>query len=175
MELYLKELHLWYVISTLTPSSVPAEWTTKDNTAHMEIILHCGDRQVQMVRSLKSAEAIWSFFQKTYEHTDLVYQVSLIKRLMNSSMQEGQSATKFVDTWQALLDEVIWPSLRHYKLCFCWQPFHLLGGRLSPQKLQVWISSSCNPFGGQNPSRRGSPHSIYRSSTSGSCYHYQAS
>ncbi|MCO5584117.1 hypothetical protein L7F22_038040 [Adiantum nelumboides] len=107
MELYLKELQLWDVISTPAPSPVAAEWTAKDNTAHMEIILHCGDRQVQMVRSLKSAEAIWSFFQKTYEHTDLVYQVSLIKRVVNTNMQEGQSATKFVDAWQALLDEVI--------------------------------------------------------------------
>ncbi|MCO5581901.1 hypothetical protein L7F22_035790 [Adiantum nelumboides] len=99
MELYLKELQLWDVISTPTPSSVETEWTVKDNTTHMEIILHCGDRQVQMVRSLTSTQAIWSFFQKTYEHTDLVYQVSLIKRLVNTNMQEGQSATKFVDAW----------------------------------------------------------------------------
>ncbi|MCO5547043.1 hypothetical protein L7F22_000484 [Adiantum nelumboides] len=102
-----KELQLWDAVSTPAPSAVLAEWTTKDNIAHMEIILHCGDRQVQMVRSLKLAEALWSFFQKTYEHTDLVYQVSLIKRLVNTNMQEGQSATKFVDAWQALLDEVI--------------------------------------------------------------------
>ncbi|MCO5600211.1 hypothetical protein L7F22_054321 [Adiantum nelumboides] len=97
MELYLKELQLWDVVSTPAPRRVLAEWTTKDNTPHMEIILHCGDRIVQMVQSLKSAEAIWSFFQKTYEHIDLVYQVILIKRLVNTNMQ-GQSATKFVDT-----------------------------------------------------------------------------
>ncbi|MCO5576517.1 hypothetical protein L7F22_030327 [Adiantum nelumboides] len=41
MELYLKELQLWNVVSTPAPSTVLTEWMTKDNTAHMEIILHC--------------------------------------------------------------------------------------------------------------------------------------
>ncbi|MCO5581900.1 hypothetical protein L7F22_035789 [Adiantum nelumboides] len=112
MELYLKELQLWDVISTPAPSPVETEWMAKDNTTHMEIILHCGDRQVQTVWSVTSAQAIWSFFQKTYEHTDLVYQVSPIKRLMNTNIQEGQSATKFVNAWWALLDvtsaQAIW-------------------------------------------------------------------
>ncbi|MCO5581892.1 hypothetical protein L7F22_035781 [Adiantum nelumboides] len=107
MELYLKELQLWDVISTPAPSLVETEWMAKDYTTHMEIILHCGDRQVQTVWSVTSAQAIWSFFQKTYEHTDLVYQVSPILRLMNTNIQEGQSATKFVNAWWALLDEVI--------------------------------------------------------------------
>lgn len=73
----------------------------------MEIILHLGDRQVQMVRTLGTSQAIWDFLRTTFEHTDLVYQVTLIKRLLNMSMDEGQSATKFVDEWQTLLDEVI--------------------------------------------------------------------
>lgn len=60
-----------------------------------------------MVRTLTSARDIWIFFEKCYQHTDLVYQVSLIKRLVNTNMSEGQAAAKFLDTWQALLDEVL--------------------------------------------------------------------
>ena len=73
----------------------------------MELILHCNDRQVQMVRTLKSAREIWLFFEKSYQHTDLVYQVSLIKRLVNTNMSKDQATAKFLENWQALLDEVL--------------------------------------------------------------------
>ncbi|MCO5547147.1 hypothetical protein L7F22_000589 [Adiantum nelumboides] len=56
---------------------------------------------------LLNQQKLYGLSFRTHEHTDLVYQVSLIKRMVNTNMQEGQSATKFVDAWQALLDEVI--------------------------------------------------------------------
>ncbi|MCO5581894.1 hypothetical protein L7F22_035783 [Adiantum nelumboides] len=177
MELYLKELQLWDVISTPALSPVAAEWTAKDSTAHMEIILHCGDRQVQMIRSLKSAPAIWSFFQKTYEHTNLVYQVSLIKRLVNTNMQEGQSATKFVDAWQALLDEVIISGTGHpgdiTNHDFVGSLSILLAGIHHHTSLKC--GSAAATLDGQNPPKRGSSQSIYGSPTSGTCHHYKAS
>ena len=92
MELYLKQLQLWDIINSndrVEPQS--PEWKAQDTSAQMELILHCNDRQVQMVRTLKSAREIWLFFEKSYQHTDLVYQVSLIKRLVNTYMSEGQS------------------------------------------------------------------------------------
>lgn len=121
MELYLKQLQLWDVVNgndaqPVAPkdkapqgnyADILKSWQTKDINAQTEIIGHYADRQVQMVRSMSSAQAIWNFFQKSYEHTDLIYQVSLIKRLVNSNMQEGQNTAKFLDTWQALLDEVL--------------------------------------------------------------------
>ena len=121
MELYLKQMQLWDIISGDEPQPViPSEkapqdayatalkeWKIKDINAQTELIGHCADRQVQMVRNMSTARAIWNFFAQSYEHTDLIYQVSLIKRLVNSNMNEGQSTTKFLDSWQALLDEVL--------------------------------------------------------------------
>ncbi|MCO5580186.1 hypothetical protein L7F22_034053 [Adiantum nelumboides] len=120
MELYLTQLQLWDVTSGIEnqPDHLKDEdstslddtydaWHSKNNSAKMELILHCQDRQVQMVKKLTTANAIWKFFEKNYEHTDLVYQVSLIKKLVNTTMQEGQSSSKFLETWQILLDEVL--------------------------------------------------------------------
>lgn len=122
MELHLKQLQLWDIVSgdepqPATPDGNKApqghhaealkEWKMKDISAQTEIIGQCADRQVQMVRTLHTAHAIWHFFAQSYEHTDLIYQVSLIKRLVNSNMSEGQATAKFLDTWQALLDEVL--------------------------------------------------------------------
>ncbi|MCO5570496.1 hypothetical protein L7F22_024218 [Adiantum nelumboides] len=120
MELYLTQLQLWDVTSGVKnqPDHLKDEdstslddtydaWHSKNNSAKMELILHCQDRQVQMIKKLTTANAIWKFFEKNYEHTDLVYQVSLIKKLVNTTMQEGQSSSKFLETWQILLDEVL--------------------------------------------------------------------
>lgn len=71
----------------------------------MEIVLRVGDRQVQMTRPLVTSKLIWDFFRSTYEHTDLVSQVTLIKKLINLSMEDGQNVTQFLDEWQGLLDE----------------------------------------------------------------------
>ncbi|MCO5559277.1 hypothetical protein L7F22_012873 [Adiantum nelumboides] len=120
MELYLTQLQLWDVTSKVKnqPDHLKDEdstslddtydaWHSKNNSAKMELILHCQDRQVQMVKKLTIANAIWKFFEKNYEHTDLVYQVSLIKKLVNTTMQEGQSSSKFLETWQILLNGVL--------------------------------------------------------------------
>ncbi|MCO5594467.1 hypothetical protein L7F22_048497 [Adiantum nelumboides] len=99
MELYLTQLQLCNVTSGVEnqPDHLKDEdlislddtydaWHSKNNSAKMELILHCQDRQVQMVKKLTTATAIWKFFEKNYEHTDLIYQVSLIKKLVNTTM-----------------------------------------------------------------------------------------
>ena len=120
MELYLKQCQLWDVISgnerqPLQPKDKAPTGEVdaykgcqaKDINAQMELIWHCQDRQVQMVRTLTTAQAIWKHFEHSYEHTDLIYQVSLIKKLVNTNMAEGESSTKFLDAWQVTLDEVL--------------------------------------------------------------------
>ena len=53
MEIYLKQLQLWDIINSndrVEPQS--PEWKAQDTSAQMELILHCKDRHVQMVRTL---------------------------------------------------------------------------------------------------------------------------
>lgn len=83
-------------------------WNTRDISAQMELILHCEALGRSTWWVPVHFKEIWEFFNNSYEHTDLVYQVSLmIKRLVNNTMHEGQSATKFLDGWKVLLDEVL--------------------------------------------------------------------
>lgn len=119
MELYLKQCQLWDVVSGAERPQQPKDkaptakhdafkaWQAKDINAQMELILHCQDRQVQMVRTLTTAQAIWKHFANSYEHTDLIVQVSLIKKLVTTNMAERQSSTKFLDDWQVILDGVL--------------------------------------------------------------------
>ena len=41
----------------------------------------------------------------TYEHNDLVSQVTLMKHLIILNSFEGHNATQFLDDWQSLLGE----------------------------------------------------------------------
>ena len=140
MEFYLKQLKLWKVVSgdykrpkeEDDKSNVDAlqAWDTRNICAQMKLILHCENRQVQMVRTLSTPKFIWKIFNNNYEHIDFVYQVSLIKALVNNTMQEGQSATKFLDGWQALLDEVLIFGMEISEKCSCERLFSKLGGLL---------------------------------------------
>lgn len=57
-------------------------WKVKDDKARADLILHCGNAQIQLVRSLTTAKAVWDKLQSTYELTDLASQVSIYKRLL---------------------------------------------------------------------------------------------
>ncbi|MCO5565027.1 hypothetical protein L7F22_018697 [Adiantum nelumboides] len=112
MELLLQRAQLWDVVIGGAENAPPttdaaglARWQQKDLAARMEIIIHLGDRQVQLVRALSTSNAVWKLLRSSYEHTDLVTQVTLLKRLVNSTMNEGQSATQFIDDWQKILDD----------------------------------------------------------------------
>ncbi|MCO5595191.1 hypothetical protein L7F22_049230 [Adiantum nelumboides] len=112
MELLLQRAQLWDVVIGGAENAPPttdavglARWQQKDLAARMEIIVHLGDCHVQLVRALSTSNAVWKLLRSSYEHTDLVTQVTLLKRLVNSTMNEGQSATQFIDDWQKILDD----------------------------------------------------------------------
>ncbi|MCO5560059.1 hypothetical protein L7F22_013665 [Adiantum nelumboides] len=112
MELLLQRAQLWDVViegAKNAPPTTDAEglacWQQKDLAAQMKIIVHLGDHQVQLVRALSTSNAVWKLLRSSYEHTDLITQVTLLKRLVNSTMNEGQSATQFIDEWQKILDD----------------------------------------------------------------------
>ncbi|MCO5586758.1 hypothetical protein L7F22_040700 [Adiantum nelumboides] len=110
MELLLQRAELWDVVIGGAENAPPttddvglARWQQKDLVARMKIIVHLGDPQVQLVRALSTFNAIWKLLRSSYEHTDLISQVTLLKRLVNSTMNEGQSTIQFIDDWQKIL------------------------------------------------------------------------
>ena len=134
MELLLQRAELWDVVDgegdQISPATAPqalALWKQKDLAAKMEIIVHLGDRQVQLVRSLPTSNAIWKLLRSTYKHTDLVSQVTLLKRLVNLVMSEGQQASQFIEDWQKVLDDAA------------------IAGLVIPEKLQCMLLLAALP------------------------------
>ncbi|MCO5569486.1 hypothetical protein L7F22_023199 [Adiantum nelumboides] len=112
--LLLKRATLWDIVSGATPKPAAndADWTTKDLQAQSELMMHLGDRQVQMVRHCQSSVEIWAFLRTTYHHEDLITRITALKKLMVTVLLEHQETSKFLDEWRALLDNVLLAGLQ---------------------------------------------------------------
>ncbi len=65
---------------TAIPATQLAHWKIKDGKAHAEIALHCGDRQIQLVKSLKNSKSVWDKYASTYKLIELATQVMTQKK-----------------------------------------------------------------------------------------------
>jgi hypothetical protein len=45
-------------------------WKFRDLKTRFDLILHCGDHQIQLIKSLKTFQQIWAKLKSTYEHKD---------------------------------------------------------------------------------------------------------
>ncbi|MCO5569460.1 hypothetical protein L7F22_023172 [Adiantum nelumboides] len=107
--LLLKRAALWDIVSGTTPKPAAndADWLAKDLQAQSELMLHLGDRQVQMVRRCQSSPEIWAFLRSTYHHEDLITRVTALKKLLLAVLTEHQDISKFLDDWRTLLDNAL--------------------------------------------------------------------
>eukprot|EP00249_Psilotum_nudum_P000650 c12720_g2_i1 orf=315-788(+) len=94
MQMIFQRANLWTIVDGTEADPEVANvnahdaWVQRDLTVGMDLILHLGDRQVQMVRSLTTSAEIWALLRVTYERTDIVSKVTLLKRLINFTMGE---------------------------------------------------------------------------------------
>ncbi|MCO5559434.1 hypothetical protein L7F22_013034 [Adiantum nelumboides] len=100
--LLLKRSSLWKIVNGTQPKPGPNspdlnDWTTKDLQAQSELMLHLGDRQVQMVRCCETSAEIWAFLRSTYHHEDLITRITVLKKLLSAILLEQQNTQKFVD------------------------------------------------------------------------------
>ncbi|MCO5593534.1 hypothetical protein L7F22_047548 [Adiantum nelumboides] len=107
--LLLKRAALWDIVSGTTPKPAAndADWLAKDLQAQSELMLHLGDRQVQMVWRCQSSPEIWAFLHSTYHHEDLITRVTALKKLLLAVLTEHQDISKFLDDWRTLLDNAL--------------------------------------------------------------------
>ncbi|MCO5604374.1 hypothetical protein L7F22_058539 [Adiantum nelumboides] len=105
----LKRAALWDIVSGTTPKPTAndADWLAKDLQAQSELMLHLGDRQVQMVRRCQSSPEIWAFLRSTYHHEDLITRVTALKKLLLAVLTEHQDISNFLDDWHTLLDNAL--------------------------------------------------------------------
>eukprot|EP00250_Pteridium_aquilinum_P035230 c892_g1_i1 orf=2-1174(-) len=115
--LLLKRASLWDIVDGSAPQPAPnaadlADWKAKDLQAQAELMLHLGDRQVQMVRRCQTSAEISTFLRRTYHHEDLITRVTTLKKLLGSALGESQDTIKFVDEWPILLDNALLSGLQ---------------------------------------------------------------
>ncbi|MCO5594434.1 hypothetical protein L7F22_048464 [Adiantum nelumboides] len=115
--LLLKRASLWEIVDGTKSKTGPndpdfADWNTKDLQAQAELMLHLGDRQVQMVRRCTSSVEIWAFLCQTYHHEDLIARVTALKKLLGSALTENQDTSKFLDEWRTFLDNALLSGLQ---------------------------------------------------------------
>ncbi|MCO5547459.1 hypothetical protein L7F22_000909 [Adiantum nelumboides] len=133
--LLLKRTALWDIISGTTPKPAAndADWLAKDLQAQSELMLHLGDRQVQMVRRCQSSPVIFAFLRSTYHHEDLITRVTALKKLLLAVLTEHQDISKFLDDWRTLLDNALLSGL-------------LLDDSLQAMLLLAALPTSWRPF-----------------------------
>eukprot|EP00249_Psilotum_nudum_P037083 c9436_g1_i1 orf=66-620(-) len=123
MEMLLVHSELWQYVNGNEPQPTPViaagdaantpptnqaaitQWNLVDSKARSNIILHCCDRQIQLVSALPTSRDVWQKLCATYEHSDVVSQVTLLRRLMQLMLVYCRSVTEFLEEWQGLLDE----------------------------------------------------------------------
>jgi hypothetical protein len=62
------------------PATQLAHWKIKDGKAHADIILHWGDRQIQLVKSLKNSKSVWDKYASIYKLIEIATQVTTQKK-----------------------------------------------------------------------------------------------
>ncbi|MCO5595626.1 hypothetical protein L7F22_049671 [Adiantum nelumboides] len=133
--LLLKRAALWDIVSGTTPKPAAndADSLAKDLQAQSELMLHLGDRQVQMVRRCQSSPEIWAFLRSTYHHEDLITRVTALKKLLLAVLTKHQDISKFLDDWRTLLDNALLSGL-------------LLDDSLQAMLLLAALPTSWRPF-----------------------------
>ncbi|MCO5594326.1 hypothetical protein L7F22_048356 [Adiantum nelumboides] len=131
----LKRAALWDIVSGTTPKPAAndADWLAKDLQAQSKLMLHLGDRQVQMVRRCQSSPEIWAFLCSTYHHKDLITRVTALKKLLLAVLTKHQDISKFLDDWRTLLDNALLSGL-------------LLDDSLQAMLLLAALPTSWRPF-----------------------------
>lgn len=117
------------VAASATPPTADeiAAWKKKDLEARTEIILHLGDRQLQFVRTLETAEEMWTFLKTQYQQTNVVSRVLLHKQLNEIQMASYATTEAFLEAWQAANDNL------------------LIAGLILPEEVQVNVLLNALP------------------------------
>ncbi len=112
MQMLLIRVEFWTMVnqSELDPSSVDVTlqttWKLKNYKTHFDLIFHCGDRQIQLVRTLQTSKEVWDKLKATYEQSSMVAQKTIHKRLVSLSLSKSQLVHEFFEEWENTLNGI---------------------------------------------------------------------
>lgn len=111
VEMLLTRSKVWSVVDgseIAPPASDPvghAAWKSKDSEARSDILLHCGDKQLALLKSLPTSKAVWDKLKQLYERSNRASQVNLHKQLCHLRMSENDDVVSFLENWQSVLQD----------------------------------------------------------------------
>lgn len=71
-----------------TTSTHLPDMKLKDSKAKSDLILHCANRQIQLVQSLLTSQEIWDKL-KMYTHSEVTSQVTMYQKILAIYLVEG--------------------------------------------------------------------------------------
>lgn len=111
LEMLLIRSELWSVVDgsegapTDTNIDALAAWKSRDSKARSEILLHCGEKQLLMLKPLSTSKVVWDKLKQLYERSNKASQVNLHKQLCHLSMTDNDDVINFLEHWQSVLQE----------------------------------------------------------------------
>jgi len=111
LELLLIRSEIWGVVDgsdEAPPASDVAgltAWKLRDAKARSELLLHCSEKQLLSLYSLKTSKQVWDRLKQLYGQSNKASKVNLHKQLCRLTMSDSDDTMSFLETWQSLLRE----------------------------------------------------------------------
>lgn len=80
-------------------------WKLRDAKARSELLLHCSEKQLISLHSIKTSRQVWDRLKQFYEKSIKALQVNLHKQLCRLTMSNSDNAITFLESWQSLFHE----------------------------------------------------------------------
>ncbi len=91
--------------------------------ARFDLIFHCGDWQIQLIKTLQTSKELWDKLKATYEQYSMVAQKKIHKRLVSLSFSKSQLANEFFKEWENILNGIAIVGLTFIEsqiVCLCY-------------------------------------------------------
>lgn len=106
IELLMIKEKVWYTICDDKPATPDNTWKAADGTARALIGVNVEDSQLQYVRQTCDAKTAWDALKKVHESGTLTNKCSLIRKMYDTKMQDGQSLEKHLETLNSTIQQL---------------------------------------------------------------------
>lgn len=103
MQMLFIRFEFWTMVDQIVfdPCSVDATLQTtrklRNYKTRFDLIFHCGDWQIQSVRTLQTSKEVWDKLKATYEQSSMVAQIIIHKRFLSFSLSKSQLVHEFFE------------------------------------------------------------------------------
>lgn len=96
----------WFAIEEPRPDPATSSWKKGNQKALATIVLFLSDNQMHLVKDVTTAKDAWMKLKSFHEKATMTSRVSLLKRICNMNMTEGQEMEKHLFELEELFDRL---------------------------------------------------------------------